>query len=235
MTQTLYAPAPRAHTEHPSDHLPRPDRAATGVPRTDDFRALFEHSGLSMARLDGELAVEEANADFCQDLGWALGTVRGRSVFDFVHQSAHVHLRGQFARLTTGKRTRITERVLGVHANGSLVPGRLTATIVGAAKAAILLVFQGDRTNTSTGAVSDRRKILTSLDARILEGVATGASSVQLAAKLYLSRQGVEYHVSTMLRKLKAANRAELVSRAYSMGVLSVGLWPPKVQPDFVK
>ncbi|MGO4760878.1 LuxR C-terminal-related transcriptional regulator, partial [Streptomyces sp. 2MCAF27] len=54
-------------------------------------------------------------------------------------------------------------------------------------------------------------------------------------SKLYLSRQGIEYHVSSMLRKLKAPNRAALVSRAYSAGMLTVGTWPARVLPDFVK
>ena len=56
-----------------------------------------------------------------------------------------------------------------------------------------------------------------------------------MAARLYLSRQGVEYHVGLMLRRFKAPNRAALVSRAYSMGVLTVGSWPPKAVLDFVE
>ncbi|MFJ3823645.1 helix-turn-helix transcriptional regulator, partial [Streptomyces nodosus] len=38
-----------------------------------------------------------------------------------------------------------------------------------------------------------------------------------------------------LLRKLRVPNRAALVSRAYSMGVLKVGVWPPKVVQDFIK
>ncbi|WP_042410819.1 LuxR C-terminal-related transcriptional regulator [Streptacidiphilus carbonis] len=77
--------------------------------------------------------------------------------------------------------------------------------------------------------------LLTSLDARILEGIATGASTVQLATRLFLSRQGVEYRVALMLRRLDAPNRAALVSRAHSAGILSVGSWPPRVLPEFVR
>jgi DNA-binding CsgD family transcriptional regulator len=84
-------------------------------------------------------------------------------------------------------------------------------------------------------AATPGRTRLSVLDARILEGVAAGISTVDMATKLYLSRQGVEYHVSSMLRRLRAPNRAALVSRAYSLGVLSVGSWPPKVLPDCVR
>ncbi|MET7762685.1 hypothetical protein ABZS71_11825 [Streptomyces sp. NPDC005393] len=41
--------------------------------------------------------------------------------------------------------------------------------------------------------------------------------------------------MTRLLRKLRVPNRAALVSRAYSMGVLNVGSWPPKVVEDFVK
>ncbi|WP_405639094.1 LuxR C-terminal-related transcriptional regulator [Streptomyces uncialis] len=76
---------------------------------------------------------------------------------------------------------------------------------------------------------------LTALDVRILEGVAVGTSTVQLAASLYLSRQGVEYRIGLMLRHFQVANRAALVSRAHSLGVLSVGAWPPRVLPEFLE
>ncbi|QMU70741.1 LuxR C-terminal-related transcriptional regulator [Streptacidiphilus sp. P02-A3a] len=76
---------------------------------------------------------------------------------------------------------------------------------------------------------------LTALGACILEGVASGASTAELAAALYLSRQGVEYHIGLMLRQFKVPNRAALVSRAHSLGVLSVGSWPPRVMADFVE
>ena len=76
--------------------------------------------------------------------------------------------------------------------------------------------------------------LLTDLDARILEGVAAGRSTVSLASKLYLSRSGVDYHVDTLFRKLKVNNRPALIAKAYSLGMLCPG-WPPRVDPDFLK
>ncbi|WP_406192443.1 LuxR C-terminal-related transcriptional regulator [Kitasatospora sp. NBC_01560] len=76
---------------------------------------------------------------------------------------------------------------------------------------------------------------LTAVDARILEGVAVGTSTVQLAALLYLSRQGIEYRIGLLMRRFQAANRPALVSRAHSLGVLSVGAWPPRVLPEFLE
>ncbi|MFG1919000.1 LuxR C-terminal-related transcriptional regulator [Micromonospora sp. NPDC048898] len=71
-------------------------------------------------------------------------------------------------------------------------------------------------------------------DAGVLEGVASGASSVQLAASLFLSRQGVEYRIGRLLRKFRVTNRTALVGRAYSLGIFESGSWPPKVRREFV-
>ncbi|MFJ5920989.1 helix-turn-helix transcriptional regulator [Kitasatospora sp. NPDC092948] len=76
---------------------------------------------------------------------------------------------------------------------------------------------------------------LTAVDVRILEGVAVGISTARLAASLYLSPQGIEYRIGLMMRRFQAANRPALVSRAHSLGVLSVGTWPPRVLPEFLE
>jgi DNA-binding CsgD family transcriptional regulator len=83
--------------------------------------------------------------------------------------------------------------------------------------------------------VPQRRVLpLNARDAGILEGVASGASSVQLAASLFLSRQGVEYHIGRLLRRFRVPNRTALVGRAYSLGIFDSGSWPPKVRREFV-
>ncbi|WP_445403122.1 LuxR family transcriptional regulator [Streptomyces sp. LE64] len=78
-------------------------------------------------------------------------------------------------------------------------------------------------------------KRLTALDVCILEGVAVGTPTVRLAASLYLSRQGVEYRIGLLMRQFQVSNRTALVSRAHSLGVLSIGVWPPRVLPEFVE
>ncbi|MFG1903290.1 helix-turn-helix transcriptional regulator [Micromonospora carbonacea] len=70
---------------------------------------------------------------------------------------------------------------------------------------------------------------LSELDARIIESIAAGERTVHIANKVYLSRQGVEYHVSKLLQRLRVPNRPALIAKVYSMGILSVGTWPPEV------
>ncbi|WP_386021527.1 LuxR C-terminal-related transcriptional regulator [Streptomyces sp. YIM B13518] len=77
--------------------------------------------------------------------------------------------------------------------------------------------------------------MLSALDAQVLEGVASGASTVQLASRLYLSRQGIEYRVGQMLRRFEAPNRPALVARAHALGMFAAGQWPPRVLPERVR
>lgn len=211
-------------------------RLSTG--RTDElFRSLFDRSGVCIAALDLGHRVLEANADLFHLLDRTAQDVHGRDFCDLLHPGVRAGLRRHFAKLLEGKRGRFSEHVVALRPDGTVVAGNLTAVAVRGndqGSAAILVLL----TPSSSGngkVVVDQSKVLTDVDARILEGVAAGASTVQMASQLYLSRQGVEYHVSAMLRKLKAPNRPALVSRAYALGILSVATWPPRVQPDYVK
>lgn len=38
---------------------------------------------------------------------------------------------------------------------------------------------------------------------------------------------GVNYHLRRLSARWAAANRTELVARAYALGVLTTGAWPP--------
>ena len=70
---------------------------------------------------------------------------------------------------------------------------------------------------------------LSSVQARILEGVAAGFSSGQLSRELYLSSKTIDYHVRVMSDKLQATNRVALVSRAFVLDILRTDSWPPRV------
>jgi PAS domain S-box-containing protein len=204
----------------------------------DVFKSLVERSGLCLASLDLDLRVIEANSDFIAQFGDGGASIAGRSVYDFMHPGVHAPLRRQFEKIIEGRRLRFVEHLTGIGPRDAVFTGDITGIAVHGSSGEltmIAVVVNPDKTESSTAVVVDRNRILTELDARILEGIAIGESTVRLACRLFLSRQGVEYHVGTMLRRLKAPNRAALVSRAYSMGVLSVATWPPKVSPDFVK
>jgi len=205
---------------------------------TDLLNSFFERSGICMVILDPALRVSQANEEFCGQFGRTAIDSRGASIFEFLHRSSHERLRRQIARVTDGRRSRITERVLGVRSNAAAFSGHLTVIQledVTRAECSLVLMIKPDIDPAAQGVVIDGKKMLSELDARIVEGIAAGVSTVQLASKLYLSRQGIEYRVGMMLRKMRVPNRAALVSRAYSMGLLSVGTWPPRVLREFVE
>ncbi|WP_197363417.1 helix-turn-helix transcriptional regulator, partial [Streptomyces clavuligerus] len=130
---------------------------------------------------------------------------------------------------------RFTEPVLALRTPDELLPGQLTGTAVHPPSGPVgyVVTFTPDRV-LRPGTARRRAHHLSPTGARILEGIAAGASTDQLASRLCLSRQGVVYHVTGMMRALDAPNRAALVARAQFLGLLTVGTWPPRVVPECV-
>lgn len=69
---------------------------------------------------------------------------------------------------------------------------------------------------------------LTVRETEVLELVAAGATTAEVARRLFVSEQAVTYHIANLLSKFQGANRTELVARAFVLGVLD-GAWPPRV------
>jgi DNA-binding CsgD family transcriptional regulator len=200
----------------------------TSAADVDVFRSLLEHSGLCLASLDTGLEVVETNPDFAARFRKTRDGLRGTPFLDLMQPGNRGVLRQQFERLVDGRRKRFVENLPGGAGDvtGIAVPGPTGDVSL------IVVVINVPEIDSPP---VDGRRMLTELDARILEGIASGESAVRLASRHFLSRQGVEYHVRSMLKKLGVGNRAALVSKAYSVGVLSVASWPPKVRSDFVK
>ncbi|MEV6316926.1 PAS domain S-box protein [Streptomyces sp. NPDC051776] len=198
----------------------------------------FDKSGVHMVTLDRRLAIRQANQEFFREFGRSSEEICGRNFCELVHPSGRQSLTSQFSRLIEGRRHRFATDVIAVGPDSAFtvplvavaVRGRHTSEL-----ASILVLMRTAQDSGAVGVVIDRRKMLSEIDARILEGIAAGVPTIPLARRLYLSRQGVEYHVTRLLRSLGVPNRSALVSRAYSMGVLKFGTWPPKVVEDYVK
>jgi DNA-binding CsgD family transcriptional regulator len=191
------------------------------------------------AGLDPGLVVTAASADFYRYLGRPAVETCGASIYDLLHPSATMVLPKYFTVLSEQRRSHFAVRVLVLRGEGQGFSAEVSCVAVRdedeVLTGFVLQLRPDEEPAGAESVVAAPKPMLSPLDARILEAMATGASTLQMAAKLYLSRQGVEYHVGLMLRQLKAPNRTALVSRAYSMGILSQGNWPPRVFPEFVK
>ncbi|PPK68515.1 LuxR C-terminal-related transcriptional regulator [Actinokineospora auranticolor] len=215
------------------------ERAAAVVDRRGERerRPGAELADVGIANLDPDLRVLEANGSFLYQFGRSAAEVCGQEFRELVHASVEQVVVQQLTRLGENRRDRFTARLVGLRPNDGVFFGDLTAIAVrpdNGQVSKIVLLTRPDRPADPQRTPSGKRKALSEIDARVLEGVAAGNTTVQLAAKLFLSRQGIEYHVAAMLRRFKSPNRSALVAKAYSEGILRIGQWPPQVTPDYV-
>lgn len=65
--------------------------------------------------------------------------------------------------------------------------------------------------------------MLTPREHEILDLVAEGLRQKEIARKLSISQKAVATHIQNLLGKLNVHSRAELVARAYMLGLVTVG------------
>ncbi|MDQ2588707.1 helix-turn-helix transcriptional regulator [Saccharothrix yanglingensis] len=210
--------------------------------------SFFERSGLCAAWLDHRLRIRDTTADFHRRLGRGPAELSGREFCDLLDPGIRDRLSRQLSRLADGRHPCFVDDV-ALRSGAGALSGEVTGFAVhggGGRIDGVVVLVRPDpgpgkscpgagTTGTGGGRTSRWAVRLTAMEARVLEGVAAGTSTAQLAAALYLSRGGVEYHVSALLRKLEAENRPALVSKACSAGILDVTSWPPAVIPGCVE
>ncbi|MFB7506369.1 helix-turn-helix transcriptional regulator [Streptomyces broussonetiae] len=196
---------------------------------------------VGLAHLSTTLTVLAADALFTRSFHSGAERLWGRHLYDLLHPSAARVLDRQFSRLADGDQDHFTERVIGLGYAGLPFFADLTGTAAehpdGAPAPVTYLVAVRPVGEPDPSPLSQppTRALLSTLHARILEGIAAGASNIQLASRLHLSRQAIDYHVGRLLRQLRAPNRAALVARAHAYGMLAAGTWPPRVPPGFLE
>lgn len=200
------------------------------------------NAAVCAAYLDQEKRIVAATPGLSQQLGRSSADICGRLFHELLRPHRPDALDRYFADMLEGRCNQFTERVRGLGGTGRAFSGELTAIAVhdtvGRLAGVVVQLhpdMRGLAQDEPETVPRPRRQLLGAVDAKVLEGIARGASTVQLATRLHLSKQAVEYHIGLMLRRFQAPSRTALVSRAHSMGMLTVGQWPPRVPPEFIK
>ncbi|MGW3590088.1 PAS domain-containing protein [Streptomyces fungicidicus] len=210
--------------------------AATAVPARRHLITAQDHvtpAATCTAHLSPQdLVVTAAEPEFARQFGLSADEICGRGLLELLRSRTPGHLRDQFAALSSGPGRRFKQKVTGRDGDGRSFHADITAIAVRhpSGEMAGVVVLLRRTAEAVTGG-----PVLSALDAQVLEGVANGESTVQLASRLYLSRQGIEYRVGQMLRRFDAPNRPALVARAHALGMFAAGQWPPRVLPECVR
>ncbi|MFF8868284.1 LuxR C-terminal-related transcriptional regulator [Streptomyces sp. NPDC015139] len=180
------------------------------------------------------MTITAAEAEFAAQFGVSPGEICGRKLADLLQEDSPAPLLHRLSGLSEGRSSWFRQEMIGRRDSGDAFAAELTAIAVadldGPAGLVLLLRPAGETIMPRLGELS-----LSALDARVLEGVAGGASTSQLAGRLYLSRQGVEYRVGLLLRRFNVPNRAALVARAHALGLFAARRWPAQVVPEAIQ
>ncbi len=223
-----------------SDFVAAPAEDSLVKPRTQtpgQLQSAMENVNAAIAVLDASARISDHNRYFVEQCGRTADTLLGRDICELLHPSVRGVMTRQFDRLVQRRSNSFVENLAALWETSTTLSGTVTACAnedAGGRVESILIMINAEDGGNRRTLISPT-KLLSQINAQILEGVAAGAPTVQLASRLFLSRQGVEYHVGNMLRQFKVPNRAALVSKSYSMGLFRIGSWPPQVLPDYVR
>jgi DNA-binding CsgD family transcriptional regulator len=179
-----------------------------------------------VACVDEQFRVVTAEAGFSAIFGGSAFELRHRAILDYLHPDFAEGPRRALTELATGARFEATERVVLAGSGGTPVSAELTALALAGSRR-IVVAVRPDPGRPQRA----RQPLLTPLEARVLEGLAAGVPTAELAQRAHLSRQGVEYHVGALVRRFGVANRTALVAKAHAAGMFTAPAWPPRVDP----
>ncbi|MEU4211624.1 PAS domain-containing protein [Streptomyces sp. NPDC026206] len=193
------------------------------------FLALLDRlpTPIAVCRADGEITV--ANPAMAAEWGVVPGQVRGRKLLDLFRPrvSAFAQLDRLTEALRLGRRSRYTIEVRWrVEASGAEREGELLVEPVGdpflpyPVLLTVLRVRAEPRVHRPVAEVSE-------MEGRILALAASGATTAAVGKAVGLTVDGVNYHLTRLTRRWRVPNRTALVAKAYVLGVLVPGQWPP--------
>ncbi len=197
---------------------------------------LFDRVSVPVAVCDVYGSVQVANPAMAAECGTTPGRLRGQDVLDLFQpqESIQVERIAQALRLRHRSRYQVSVRWRapdGAERYGELTADPVSDTVEDTPALLVMLRVQGEGEPRGDRPGEDTPAQVTPIEARILALLAGGATTAHAARETGLSTDGVTYHLRRLSARWNAANRTELVARAYAVGVLAPGVWPPTPAP----
>lgn len=194
---------------------------------------LFDRVSVPVAVCDVYGAVLLANPAMAAECGTSPGRLRGRDVLELFRprESNQVERIAQALRLRHRSRYQVSVRWRapgGGERLGELTADPVSDTVEETPALLVMLRVLGE----AAPRTADAPVRVTSVERRILALLAGGATTARAARETGLTPDGVTYHLRRLSTRWGAANRTELVARAYALGVLAAGIWPPSPAGD---
>jgi PAS domain S-box-containing protein len=188
---------------------------------------VFDRVSVPIAVCDVYGAVLLANPAMAAQCGTTPGRLRGRDVLELFRpqEATQVERIAEALRLRHRSRYQVSVRWRtpdGGERYGELTADPVSDTVEETPTLLVMLRVLGDRE-----APEQRPVKVAPVEARILALLAGGATTARAARETGLTVDGVNYHLRRLSPRWGAANRTELVARAYALGVLAPGVWPP--------
>ncbi|MGW3206903.1 PAS domain-containing protein [Streptomyces sp. NPDC001135] len=204
---------------------------ADGVVWRNRALTLFDRVSVPVAVCDVHGRVVLANPAMAAECGTTPGRLRGRDVLELFRPQEATQVERIAEALRLRHRSRYQVSVRWGAPGGSERFGELTADPVSDSvdETPALLVMLRVRGECAPAGPEPVR--VTPVEGRVLALLAGGATTAGAARELGLSKDGVAYHLRRLSTRWNAANRTELVARAYALGVLTPGVWPPEPKP----
>lgn len=193
---------------------------------------LFDRVAVPVAVCDVHGSVQVANPAMAAECGTTPGRLRGQDVLDLFQpqKTGQVERIAQALRLRHRSRYQVSVRWRapnGTERYGELTADPVSDTVEETPALLVMLRVQGEGEPGDSRPGEDSPARVTPIEARILALLAGGATTARAARETGLTTDGVTYHLRRLSARWDAANRTELVARAYALGVLTPGVWPP--------
>jgi PAS domain S-box-containing protein len=206
-------------------------RQGDGVVWRNRALILFDRVSVPVALCDVYGRITLANPAMAAECGTTPGRLRGRDVLELFRPQET----GQVERIAQALRLRHRSRYQvsvvwrapgGAERYGELSADPVSDSVDETPALLVMLRVRGERVARRDPEPAP----VTPAEGRILALLAGGATTDRAARELGLTRDGITYHLRRLSARWSATNRTELVARAYSLGILTPGVWPPEAR-----